>query len=80
MRCMQFDDHDKAALRALGFTITEDGEVAQITGKMWIELVRPADRDRLSLSITLPTGPTLDVMMPRDLLLDAVGVEEDEPA
>jgi hypothetical protein len=80
MQCMQFDDRDREARRALGFTISDDGEIARLVGTMQIELVRPVGGDQLSLSITLPTGESFAVMMPRDRLLEAAGIDEDEVA
>ena len=86
-RCMTFDDQDKAALHALDdFTISDDGngESATLAGEMKVEIVRPAhDGGRqLWLTITLPGGDEIAVIMPRRNLLGAANIEasDDEPA
>jgi hypothetical protein len=78
MRCMQLDNQDQAALRALDdFTISADGEIASIKGEMKVEVVRPADDDgaRFLLSIEFPNGEKLDVRIARTQLLQQLGVE-----
>jgi len=79
--CMQLDNQDRAALRALDdFTISADGEIATVAGKMKVEVVRPADEggDRLWLTIRLPGGEDLNVRIQRTALLQQCGVEADE--
>jgi hypothetical protein len=75
---VQLDDRDKRALRALDdFTISADGETATIVGEMKVAIVRPAD-DRFCLTISFPSGETLDVRIMRDQLLQQLGVETDK--
>jgi hypothetical protein len=79
-RCLQLDDQDKQALRALDdFTIT-DGERAVISGEMEVEIVRPADDGgaRFRLTIKFPSRETLDVRIARAQLLQQLDVEADD--
>ena len=63
--CLRLDEQDKRALRALNndFEFNIDGETATVTGKMEVEIVRPADDGgaRFWLTIRFPSGETLDV-------------------
>ena len=81
-RNMRFDDQDKRALRALelDFTISADGETATVAGEMEIEMVRPAHDggDQFWLTIRLPGGEELDVVIRRATLLQQLGIEANE--
>jgi hypothetical protein len=77
---MKFDDRDRQALRALGFTLSDDGEVAELEeGSMRIDIIRPVNSDRLWVTIILPAG-SLRLLMPCADLAEAAGIEEDEVA
>jgi hypothetical protein len=81
--CMKFDDQDKMALRTLDdFTISADGVTATIRGEMKVEFARVAfdGGSLLYLTITLPGGEELFVIMPHADLLRAAGIEADEKA
>jgi hypothetical protein len=80
MRCMQFDDHDLKALRVLGFTISDDGEVAELEDVMRITILRPAGSTNLLVEIKLPNGERFPFSMPCADLAEAAGIEEDEAA
>jgi hypothetical protein len=79
MRCMQLDNQDKAALRALDadFTVDANGEAAKITGEMQVIIIRPADNDgaQLLLTIVFPGGELFDVRLGRAQLLQQLGIE-----
>jgi hypothetical protein len=81
MRCMQLDNQDKAALRALDadFAVDADGEIAKVTGKMEVEIIRPADNDgaQLLLTIVFPGGERFDVRLRRAQLLEQLNIEDD---
>ena len=80
-RCMQLDDQDKAALRALDeFTISADGETATITGEMEVEIVRPAHDggDQFWLTIKFASGEELFVRLRRAQLLQELNIKADE--
>ena len=83
-RCMQFDDQDRAALRALDddFVISADGEVATVAGEMEVKIIRPADDGgtQFWLTIQLPGGEELDVRIRRTQLLEQLDIEGDENA
>ena len=80
--CLRLDEQDKRALRALNndFEFNIDGETATVTGKMEVEIVRPADDGgaRFWLTIRFPSGETLDVRIRRAQLLEQLDVEADE--
>jgi hypothetical protein len=78
MRVSKFDEQETAALRALRFTIDDDGEVASTTGQIKVEVMRPShDKSRVELGIVLPDGSRLNCSMPRARLLEAArGGEE----
>jgi hypothetical protein len=78
MRCMKFDDRDGRALRALDFSISDDGEVAKFEGEMRIDIIRPVNSDRLWVAITLPAGESLRFLMPCADLSEAAGIDDDE--
>jgi hypothetical protein len=85
MRCKPFDQQIREALRKLGFTISDDGEVAKITDEMTVEIIWPDhkgiwDEDEFLLTIELPNGMELGCKTWRDKLLNATGIEEDEVA
>jgi hypothetical protein len=80
MRCMKFAGRDGQTLRALDFTISDDGEVAKLVGEMQIEIVRPVNCDRLLVAISLPRGEELHFAMPCAELLEVAGIAEDETA
>jgi hypothetical protein len=78
MRVSKFDEQETAALRALRFTIDDDGVVGSISGEITVEIIRPAhDSNIVGLSILLPDGSSLSYPMPRARLLEAAGVDEE---
>ena len=79
-RCMQFDDQDRQALERLGeFSISQDGETASISGDMKVAIVRPQQKgdQQLWLTLTLPGGEDLDLVMDHAMLLAAAGMGSD---
>jgi hypothetical protein len=83
MRCRPFDAQTSEALHKLGFTISDDGEVAKIADEMAVEIVWPNHPkvfgdDEFVLTIELPNGMELDGKTWRDKLLHAAGIEPDE--
>ena len=66
---MKFDDALKAALRAMEFDITADGETSTLRGDMTVEFIMP-DRDALSLTVILPYGMRFGIGLSRDYLMD----------
>jgi hypothetical protein len=74
-KCTPFDAQDKAALRALdtGFAIND--EVATVSGRMEVEIVR-LDDIRLQLTIRFPSGEELLVRIARAQLLEQLDVDE----
>jgi hypothetical protein len=71
MRLLRFDRQADAALRAIGFNIEENGDVAKITGHMTISAVRCSDSDSLLLEIELPNGHLLDCKTSCAVLMEA---------
>ena len=71
---MQFDDHDKRALRALDddLTINVLNEGATVAGEMRVEIIRPASAggDQFQLRFKLPGGEEFDVNIGRAQLLE----------
>jgi hypothetical protein len=78
MRCKKFDDETREALQALGFTISDDGEGATVSGdddRLAVEIVWPAyprayADDEFSLTIDLPSGKSLSFTPKRKTLID----------
>jgi hypothetical protein len=85
MRCKPFDEQTRAALRKLGFAISDDGESVKITDEMTVEIIWPDhskawDGNEFLLTIELPNGMELSCQTWGDQLLHAAGIEEDEAA
>jgi hypothetical protein len=78
-KCLPLDSQDKAALRKLDadFVFSADNETATVTGEMEVAAVR-LDTDRFCLTVTFPSGETLDVRIARSQLLEQLEIEADE--
>ena len=76
---IRFDSQDRAALAKLDddFAINADGEVATISGKLEVEIMRLAGDggDQFRLRFKFPSEP-LDVRIRRVQLLEQLGVKD----
>jgi hypothetical protein len=80
MRCLKFDNQEKAALRALDdFTIAGDGETATVEGRMEVTIIRPAIHGgNFWVTFTLPSGKQLNPMiLSRAELLELAGIKQE---
>jgi len=60
MRVEKLEDKEVAGLRAMGFTVDDEGEAATITvGDLSISVMRPHRADDFSVYVELPNGSTL---------------------
>ena len=60
MRVEKLEDKEVAGLRAMGFTVDDEGEAATITvGNLSINVMRPYKFDQFLVSVELPNGSTL---------------------
>jgi hypothetical protein len=68
MQVLKFNEDVKPALRAMGFEIDGDGDMAAVRGEIALEIIEPRRGD-FWLTIALPNGATLLVKLTRDYLL-----------
>jgi hypothetical protein len=62
MRVEKLEDKEAAGLRAMGFTVDDEGEAATIkaeAGDLSISVMRPYKADQFYVEIELPNGSTL---------------------
>jgi hypothetical protein len=82
-RCKPFDVKIRATLTALGFKIDDDGKGAEIiSDEITIEIYQPEALGRDAafwVTINLPNGTELFWQAKSRDLMDAAGIEADEP-
>jgi len=62
VRAFKFNEQDAEALRAMGFTISDDGEVAELIDELKLSVINSGTE--LWVAVQLPNCRTLDFTMP----------------
>jgi hypothetical protein len=75
MRCNKFDQELMAALKTFGIDVEDDQEVATVED-VRLNIIWPADKNSMLLTIGLPNGSSFDCYVERARIMAAL--EEDE--
>jgi hypothetical protein len=79
MRCKPFTAKESAALRTLGFALSDDRESAEIDVSAFpsVSIIHPHGSRQLELSVSLPNGSTLSAQLSPDQLIDVAAYASD---